>query len=124
MKISEDARTEVINNIKGKLKQSRAEQTKIIQAMENATSVEELMSLKQDLLLTQIRNLPIGGLYCYFCVSYAFKDNKCPECPYGKIHKGCDYLDSDYRKITDAKSLFLDSLRNYYFNDDQYEWDQ
>jgi hypothetical protein len=54
--------------------------------LKHASSVEEIMKAKQDLLAELTYNLPLGIGTCYFCEVYF---PKCEQCEYGKIHGIC-----------------------------------
>lgn len=87
-------------------------------------TVEELMSIKTDIILTMLDYIPITSDYCYFCLEL---DNlncdkeKCSKCAYKDYHNGtCEEKSSDFMKIFDAKEALADYIVNLYYKEEKY----
>ena len=110
MKVDENVRKELIENLK-----EWATEVQLIlsqnKKIKEASSVEEIMQRKRDLLITYTRALPLGSTYCYFCLE---TQRNCEECPYREAHQECLGKTSDFRWIVKKQKELLDALESYY----------
>ena len=90
----------------------------ILEQIKEADTVEEIMSLKRELLLEHLRAMPLGPRHCYFCLVY---EDECDLCPYSKHHGRCGLPGSDYREIFDTYEALRDLIKTKYYNHEVYE---
>ena len=81
-----------------------------INNMKKVNSVEELTSIKRNLLIEYVSRMPLDRATCYFCL----KNKNCRECEYGKVHGICFDDGSTYDKIISAKNRLIAELLKYY----------
>jgi hypothetical protein len=71
-----------------------------IKTMLKATTVEEVMYVKKQIILHILNSLPMYDESCYFCIE---TDMNCGICSYAKIHKSCtNNQNSDWVRIQNA----------------------
>ena len=96
--------------------------TSYIEDIEDAGSVEEIMKVKQDLLVELVDKLPLFNAVCYFCLLQSRLGlMNCEKCMYGKIHGICMNKNSDYGKIIDMKDRFIDVISSLYYKGEKYK---
>jgi hypothetical protein len=107
----------VIESISRQLETFNTIQNALLARMRNATTVEEIMELKQQMLLNCVDDMPLSSSSCYFCLL----NIDCSKCPYGALHGICAEEESDFRKVCIAKENLKEALYNYHHQDDKYK---
>lgn len=82
----------------------------LIVLMSHVKSNDQLMKIKNELLLTYLRYLPISAKFCVFCLNR----NNCHECTYAMIHGSCGDDGSKFKKILDSYYDFLKEIKGYW----------
>jgi len=119
MEVDNDVREKMIENIYGELQLLQKSVKTLVERMKKATSVEEIVSLKQEMLLRWLDSMPLGRSTCYFCIKTPVED-RCGDCEYGKIHGKCTDIHSDYRKIIIAYNTLWRLVEKSYVKEN--EW--
>lgn len=102
----------IVSNIQHKLNCLEQDVKENLQKMKKAETVEEVMEIKQQILLNWLSWVPLDGGECYFCLETKLK---CAECGYAKVHGRCAEKNSDYAEISDALwTLRREILSKYY----------
>ena len=112
MKVDKQIKKELMANLNNWTKRVEKILSRI-KEIEEASSVEEIMKRKKELLVAYARGLPLGSGFCYFCLSQEEHDchNKCP---YAKVHGNCRDINSDFHRIYESYNGLLESLGLYY----------
>jgi hypothetical protein len=126
MKMKKDTKAKVLKN----LKKARAEVDTLfenfIKEIENATTVDKCMELKQYYLEKFVMKMPIYDGTCYFCMLH---DNNCDACEYKKYHGECQTGDESARskeklpswdKICRARNRLCEIIREEYYHGERY----
>jgi len=93
----------VVTQLKRNLRELRQDYVKdingAVDALSRQTTINGVMSVKKDLLVNMLNNVPINGSYCYFCVWHntrqVFTGTSCLSCSYAKAHGRCVYGNDD-----------------------------
>ena len=120
MKVDEGVREELIKNLRDWLDDFNFTMKKIIDSMEKAKSVEEIMKLKKKLLLKAIDMLPIFAEECYFCILCS---SECSICKYKDYHGVCHNSNSDYMKIIEKRRELMELIEKLYYKGEKYKED-
>lgn len=90
-----------------------------IAALGRQKTIDGVMSVKRDLIVNMLNNVPITGPYCYFCVWHNAQHRPekvwCGSCSYGKAHGRCMYGSDDNtwgqinQAISKAQSIVIKS---------------
>lgn len=111
-----EARDKVVNEIrKAKSRTQKLFDSKINDMMK-ATTIEEIMEAKKELLFGIVEGMPLSADSCYFCHIYlpTYTLESCEKCLYGKKHGRCNNLKSDWTNIKVAGDAFMCALASYY----------
>ena len=120
MKVNKKIKQELLENFKGWRKELIGMINEYIKEMKGAETVEELMRIKRNMLIGLVYNLPLRSEHCYFCISNERElGNGCSACEYGKIHGICWHIGSDYDRINQAQKKLSDTIKLYYYKDDE-----
>jgi len=84
---------------------------KSIEDLKNASSVDDVMRIKQKLLFRLISALPLYTDTCYFCIYHRIH---CEKCEYAKIHGKCG--SSLYSQKSKKKFASWDLISTYRWN--------
>lgn len=109
----------------------------LLNDIEDAKTVEEVMMYKRDLLSKWVYEIPLQSRHCYFCIlkillskNSNFSNFSCWEsCKYAKHHGVCDsQADSDYSQIKKKIKILLAGIDDYYkgetYEEEEKEADQ
>jgi hypothetical protein len=118
MKINEDVTNILLRNIDEKIYSGKCIIEQSSKYIHGATTVEEIMQYKKELILAILETLPLGIDNCYFCLNQMKKNEhgilNCDKCEYGKIHGICSEGNSDYKRLVDARDAMRTAINTYY----------
>lgn len=83
--------------------------------VDDAKSIDEVMSAKRDLMVTIVDNIPVTDQTCYFCVYNGGDAHSCFNCSYGKAHGKCASPNSIWRGIANMKSKLATFISIHYW---------
>jgi hypothetical protein len=90
-----------------------------------ASSVEEIMRIKQNLLYDLFDNhIPLDCEECYFCLLHMDKENAFPDCTvceYAIFHKCCRETDSDYQQLMNKIEDVQEFVGNKYYGGETFK---
>jgi hypothetical protein len=111
--INKAARASVVKNIRTRSKITYDTVENYLNKMEVATNPKEIMLLKQKILLTQVLDLPLGNVHCYFC---EVTSTNCEECAYAKAHGKCtgEGMASDFAIIGKMRENLQGAIEEFY----------
>ena len=89
----------------------------LVDKLEAAETVEEIMELKKQILITWLEFLPLVPCACYFCNLHAL----CDSCEYAEFHGPCTDYDSDFGVIEYALEKLMDVISDRYYKGEQYD---
>lgn len=125
MKIDPEVKKELIENLKIWRRSFNKSLLKLINQLNPAKTVEDVMKTKLELLKAIIDWMPFGPETCYFCllnIDEVTLDQDCKYCLYGEQHGICPEEASDYQKIKSELERFRHILNELYYNqNEQYE---
>ena len=116
MKAEQKIKAKMANGIRTCLDNLRSLVEFQLSGLMKAETVEEVMEIKQKILLSWVDFMPLSASSCYFCM---FHDN-CTECEYAKIHGPCFEGSSDFRRIANAQRLFRRFIKEKYYGGEKY----
>jgi len=115
MRAKKKIKKKLISNLRSPLDRLEMKILVHLDEIKKAKSVEEIMRIKQEMLLAWLECLPLRPENCYFCIEY-LKHN-CTGCRYKDFHGKCLEPDSHYAKITEARRQLESEITNYYLNE-------
>ena len=119
MEIKKDSKEILVKNFED-MGQSYAHTIEdAIACIDNADTVEEIMSTKTELLLNLLKYFPTDGEYCYFCIES--DGNGCGGCPYGEVHGICGEGEDDWSRIVKALRDLKAVVNEYYYSGEDYD---
>jgi len=117
MKADPKIRAKIVRALKRDLRNLNESVKDTIKMIENSETVEDIMSLKQDILMAWVQSMPLSDKTCYFCVLHKYDEcgvDACTDCEYAQEHLECPNKQSDFNAIINAKMHLLDALNEYY----------
>lgn len=116
MKAEQEIKAKVANGIRIRLDNLKILVEFQLSRLMKAKTVEEVMEIKQKILLSWVDFIPLGAFSCYFCMLH----DDCMKCEYAKIHGPCFEGNSDFREIIDAQRLFKRFIKEKYYGGEKY----
>ena len=123
MKVDEEVRKELVANLKGYVERLAESLNEYIEKIKKAETVEEIMKIKQNLLLFYLGMTPLTTEHCYFCIAAKGKNGypNCKKCLYAVHHGECGYQNSDWSKIMRRILEVMDFIRDFYYKGERYD---
>lgn len=122
MKADKKIVEEIANNLEEELEDFIRRIRTYIKLLREATEVEDVMRLKQDILMTWIADIPISSNTCYFCIKNEDPEDgiNCRNCEYAKHHGICEEEGSSWMKINKLVCRLYNLIENEYYKDEEY----
>jgi len=136
MKADKDVLKTLIAGLENALECLKNDMKYYIESIKETRAVEDVMHLKQQLLIDWLRNMPMGTDECYFCILY---DDECERCIYAEHHGICatssktdlytelvklidKYSDSmdDWSIIDTFKDALIIAIQKKYYKGEEY----
>jgi len=118
MKVDEDVREWLVENLTDWLDNLYDIMKHWIGKMGKAKSVEDIMRYKKAMLVDYMDGMPAGPDQCYFCLLHRM--DGCEACEYGVIHGFCGDDGSDYGEISRLRDRLRQVLEERYYRDESY----